>query len=469
EARAVRAAASGHDARARRHAATGLDELTGWRSSFGSLDMQASLAMHGNGLMLAGLGSAVRSGRPDVLFEWSERARHLSLQVVPLRPPPDAAAAADLAELRMLRADLVGSDWASDARVIEVGDRLRHRQWTTTPARGVEATVSLEDAMAALEPGTALLAYVFSPAGLGCIVVTECSARFVALPQWESARAALPALRADLDMSAQLRTDLNGPMIAVVRRSLDARAAALSAQLLAPVLAAAGDATARLVITVPGVLSGMPWGVLPDIGGRAFTLAPSASHWVHGRRTGRAATASVGFAAGPRVARAEEEITAAATAWTGAAPRLLRDDGATVAAVAAVAGEIDVLHVAAHGRHSVDNPMFSGLELADGTLFGYDIDQIPRVPDVVVLSACEVGRSAVRWGEEAVGMARAWLHAGVRCVVAAPVVVADDDACELLASLHEGLAVGVEPAIALAEAAGRTGIRSAFECHGDGF
>ena len=50
-----------------------------------------------------------------------------------------------------------------------------------------------------------------------------------------------------------------------------------------------------------------------------------------------------------------------------------------------------MLHIAAHGRHASDNPMFSGLELADGALFGYDIDRMPRVPSTVVLSACEVG------------------------------------------------------------------------------
>ena len=121
-----------------------------------------------------------------------------------------------------------------------------------------------------------------------------------------------------------------------------------------------------------------------------------------------------------------------------------------------------MLHVAAHGRHAVDNPLFSGLELADGVLFGYDIDRMPRVPQIVVLSACEVGRSAVRWGEEAVGMTRAWLHAGTRCVIAAPVVVADDDACELLGALHTGLAGGLAPAAALAAAGERTGILAPF-------
>ena len=58
----------------------------------------------------------------------------------------------------------------------------------------------------------------------------------------------------------------------------------------------------------------------------------------------------------------------------------------------------------AHGRHSADNPLFSGLELADGPWFGYDIDQLDAIPPTVILSSCELGRSSVRWGEETIGM-----------------------------------------------------------------
>jgi len=147
----------------------------------------------------------------------------------------------------------------------------------------------------------------------------------------------------------------------------------------------------------------------------------------------------------------------------------VRGASATVDAVADLAAASSVLHIAAHGRHASDNPLFSGLELADGALFGYDIDRIPRLPDTVVLSACEVGRSSVRWGEEALGMTRTWLHAGTRCVIAAPVVVADDVACELLGGVHAGLAAGESPAEALAAASARTGLVTPFECHGSGF
>ena len=52
------------------------------------------------------------------------------------------------------------------------------------------------------------------------------------------------------------------------------------------------------------------------------------------------------------------------------------------------------------------------------TLAHTDIDLIASVPTTVVLSACEVGRSSVRWGEEAIGMTRIWLHAGTAALAA---------------------------------------------------
>jgi hypothetical protein len=263
-------------------------------------------------------------------------------------------------------------------------------------------------------------------------------------------------------MAASVRS---GPMADVVRRSLDARLADISRGLLDAPVALAGRR--RLLITAPGVLSGIPWAMLPAMAGHPFTLAASASRWLTLRRPDGFTRRTAGFAVGPRVVRGQEEVETAASSWRD--PDVLGADDATVDRVTALASSVDVLHVAAHGRHAVDNPLFSGLELADGTLFGYDIDLMPEVPETVVLSACEVGRSSVRWGEEAIGMTRIWLHAGTRSVVAAPVVVADDAACELLGAMHRGLAGGAAPAEALADAAESTGIVAPFQVHGVGF
>jgi len=460
EVRAARAAAAGDDAAARRIAATGLDELAAWQASFGSLDLATALVMHGAGLLYAGLGAAVRSRRPAVVFEWSERARHLSQQTVPLRPPPDPALAADLAELRMLRSEAGSGDWLAQPRAAELSERVRRREWSSIGHAGARERATLEELQAALDDGTAFVAFVYQRDGLVAVAVTADDARVLDIPRWPQARDAMAGLRADLDVAAIVR---GGPMGQVVRGALDERLALLSETLLAPVLPVVGDR--RLALAAAAILNGVPWSMLPAMRGRVFTVTDSATQWLRTRE--EAPFRGAGFAVGPRVSRGSEEATRAAASWPSA--RLLDPERATVGDVTDLSTQVSVLHIAAHGRHADGNPMFSGLELADGALFGYDIDRMTRVPETVVLSACEVGRSSVRWGWEAIGMTRVWLHAGTHAVIATPVVVADDDACELLGAVHAELAAGLAPAHALARATERTGVLSPFQTHGSGF
>ncbi|MFH8249084.1 CHAT domain-containing protein [Microbacterium sp. B2969] len=460
EVRAARSAAQHRESDARRHAASGLDALAEWQRSFGSLDLATSLVMHGRRLIFAGLGSAARSGRADVMFDWSERARQLSQQTIPVRPPRDGALAADLAELRMLSSESGAGDWLSMPRAAELSERVRRRHWSSTGAAGTRPRISLDELRSALGPETAVVSYVFDGVDLTALAVTDDDSHVVEIGAWKRLSALYTGLRADLDVSASVTS---GPLVRVVRESLEERLRALSAALIDPVLPAIGPR--RAVITVPGILGGIPWGMLPAMRRRPFTIATSASQWAADR--GGASTAGVGFAAGPRVSRGIEEIARAATAWDSAT--ILSPATATVDQTERLASRVGLLHIAAHGRHSAENPLFSGLELADGALFGYDIDLIPQVPHTVVLSACELGRSSVRWGEEAIGMTRAWLHAGTRCVVASPVIVSDDVACDVLGAMHERLAAGESPSAALAQAGEQTGIAAPFQAHGTGF
>jgi CHAT domain-containing protein len=255
--------------------------------------------------------------------------------------------------------------------------------------------------------------------------------------------ALIGGLLPDLDMAA---AELAG-FADAIRAELNGRLRRLDDLLLDPLRDLLGDR--ELVLTPSGVLAGVPWTILPSNRGRAVTVAQSATSWLL-RTASPLRSSSAGFVAGPRVAQADAETSAAAAAWPGAA--MLQGGDATASAVSALAGSVDVLHVSAHGRHSSENPLFSGFELADGPWFGYDIDQLSAVPDVVLLSACEVGRSTLRGGEELIGMTAAWLHAGARCVIASAAAINDAVAHDVLVRVHQELASGVHPSVALAHA-----------------
>lgn len=439
DARAELAAAAGRRAEALRHLRAGLDDLHGWQSSFGSLDLQTGVVGHGTRLGVRGLALAVETGKPEVLFEWSERARMLASRVQPVRPPEDEQIAADLAELREMAAE----ERRDPAREAELRQRVRERAWQRQGSGEVADPVTLPELTAALDAGTALVAYVVTATAAVALVVTAGTSTWIDLGHRDELDALLDGLIPDLDMAA---TDLPDAMGAFVRAELGQRLEGLATVLVAPVLDAVGER--RVVLTPSGVLAGVPWTLLPGFVGRPLTVAQSATAWL-GRRTSPLRTARAGFAAGPRVARAEDEVRAAAKEWAEAT--VLAGEDATADAVSALAGTVDVLHVAAHGRHSAENAMFAGVQLVDGPWFGYDIDRLRQVPDVVLLSACEVGRSTVRSGEELIGMTTAWLHAGARCVIASPAAINDRAAYDVLVALHQRLAAGLDPAAALAE------------------
>src|SRR5690606_22014988 len=275
EVRARHALASARRGVARRLAAEGHDLFPDWQSAFGALDLQASLTMHGTGLLTAGLIAAGESNDPSVLFDWGERARYLGLQVVPVRPPHDPAAAADLAELRMLRADLAGEDWVSHPRVRAVRDRVRERQWSSTAGSGGRQHATLAQLQSGLGPEVAALTWVYTGQALRAVVATAADAVVVRLP-WDRVRPLLDGMRADLDASAATR---GTAIAAVVDRALADRLKRLDAELLQPLLAHAPNAR-RLVLSVPGVLTGIPWALLPGLSGVPFTLAASATRWL---------------------------------------------------------------------------------------------------------------------------------------------------------------------------------------------
>ncbi len=451
-ARSVRAElslAGGRHADAGRHLRAGLAELFAWQASFGSLDLQTGVASHGRALAVRGLRLAVDDGRPQVVFDWTERARAFASRVLPVRPPEDAEAAAVLGELRQLRLEAgLRPDALTRRRMTELERRIRDRALYSVGPRMSTEPLTLTDLQAMLAPGGGTLVSHFVIDGrLHALTADGERATVHELGELADVMGHLDRVARDLDAAA---TSLPVPIRAAVTASLRAGIGELEQLLWRPLVEVGAPGTDGPLLLVPSAaLASVPWTLLPALSGRPVGVARTATSWAH-NRSPHDPVEHVALVAGPDVPRAVEEVSRAAEAWADA--RQAGPEDATAAAVTRLASQVDLLHVAAHGTHSADNPLFSALALADGPWFGYDIAAVSPVPAHVVLSACELGRSSVRSGEETLGMTAAWQHAGARTVVASAVRVNDDSACEVLAAHHAAMAAGATPAAALARA-----------------
>ena len=129
----------------------------------------------------------------------------------------------------------------------------------------------------------------------------------------------------------------------------------------------------------------------------------------------------------------------------------------------------DVVYIASHGIHELESPLCASWRLVDGPLFSHELYSTTRMASCVVLSACEVGLSTWRPGNEALGLTNVLLQLGARSVLAGVARVADDVAAEVMEQIHRLMAGGVDSASALAQAqvaAGRENAAPPFVCFG---
>ena len=464
--RAELAQAAGQPGRAGRELAAGMAALHRYRARFGCLDLQTGASAHGRDLARAGLAAAVAGGSAVAVHRWSERARAQALRLPQVRPPDDPASASALEELRQTRqalreAELSGRPVAGlRGRAEALQRRIRESAWSVRgdPAGAGAAVPTLAAVRAGLS-GAVLVAYVNAGETLHALVVDDATATLHPLGPMAAAEEAVLRLRADLDTTAGRA--MPARMATAVAAATRHDAQALQAAALDPLLPRLGD---RDLIVVPtGLLMTAPWGMLPACAGRPVTVAPSATAWLAARsRTGPPAGTTTLLVAGPGIRRGAEEIRS--IAGLSRNPTVLTGASATPAATLAALDGVHLAHLAAHGRHEPENPLFSALDLAGGPLLGYDLPRLNRPPGVVVLASCELGLTEVRPGDETFGMASALLAAGTATVVASVGRVADEAATDAMVRFHRGLAAGSSPAVALAGVAAGTG----FVCLGAG-
>jgi CHAT domain-containing protein/Tfp pilus assembly protein PilF len=110
------------------------------------------------------------------------------------------------------------------------------------------------------------------------------------------------------------------------------------------------------------------------------------------------------------------------------------------------------IHFAVHGFFDPRHPMLSGLVMAEGELRAREIYDLRLDAELVVLSACETGLGEEVWGEELIGLSRAFFYAGVPTVTVSLWRVEDDSTARLMVAFYRRLIAGAGPVQALAEA-----------------
>jgi CHAT domain-containing protein len=98
-----------------------------------------------------------------------------------------------------------------------------------------------------------------------------------------------------------------------------------------------------------------------------------------------------------------------------------------------------ILHIAAHGEHRLDQPDLSYLHLADGQLYTDDLLQQDLSYELVTLSGCETGRANVTASDELIGLGRGVLYAGAGALIVSQWRVADDSTLKFMKRLYESL------------------------------
>ncbi|MTD16799.1 CHAT domain-containing protein [Nakamurella sp. YIM 132087] len=451
------------------HIRRGLDELARFQARFGSQDLQSASAVHGADLAALGLRTAVRSGSPATIFQWLERARGVSTRLPQVRPPADPVLAEELGALRVSyeqarQAVLSGRrSPALETRVRELRRAVRARAWEARGNGAVTRPPSLTDVqrrLAADPDAPTVVAYIRGGGVVHALVIGPEGASFAVLGAFADLQERVRRLDADLDLLASGRVP--AAVRAVAGRSLEQGLSALSATLVAPI--AGWLRPGPLLISGLGVLATVPWSMLPGLHGRPITVNSSvtASMTELGRPAQVAGVLSV---AGPGVPLGGLEVEQVAAVHPGSA--VLVDGDATGSAVLREVPDGGLLHIAAHGRHEAESPLFSSVLLADGPLYGYDIAPNPDLPRQVVLSSCEVGRNDVRIGEP-LGLAAALLRSGVSTVIAGVSRIGDEVAAEVMTEYHRRLAAGDRPAFALAGAVGTVDRPAPFSCFGAG-
>jgi tetratricopeptide (TPR) repeat protein len=426
----------------------GLEVLDEHRLTLGASELRAQATAHGTELAALAQRYAASVKRPRLLLAWTERWRATTLTAQSVRPATDPELSAGLAALRAVTGQL---DKARLQGTPTFGlQREQQRLEGVVRAGSLRVRGNADSSRAEFDVAK-LLDYLGDTALIeivdvdGVLHVLTCASgqvrRHIAGRADEAIHAAQFA-RFSLRRLSRSRS----------AEDLDAALAILNAA--GPRLqdAILGAATAHLddgpvIVVPPGKLHAIPWALLPGLGSRAFSVAPSASAWMRARDVSPPQRQHVSLVRGPGLASEGAEVPRVAELYDDVT--VLTGEEASAGLVLSAIDGAWLAHIAAHGSFRTDNPMFSSLRMHDGPLTVYDFEQLARAPYRLVLPSCDSGVLAPVGADELLGLVSSLLPLGTATIIAAVVPLNDDAAVPLMIDLHQHIRDGMSLAESL--------------------
>ncbi len=377
---------------------------------------------------------------------WTERFRGASLRIAPVVMSPDTELAADLAELRGIvrEMDTMSLEGEDTSELAAEANRLERRIGDLSVAReqqsdAVSRSVGVDQVIEALGSRSMLYIYNVADHTFGELVGPTGTER-VEFGDVARIRFVAHHLLSGFRRNFMMRSrNLNHPS------HVPDMITEMAGSLMAPLR---GRGPGAVIVPSPDLIS-LPWNAMAAAvdPGLTVAVAPSAGQWIRAdgltRRHER-----VSVVAGPRLEFAAAEAERVAGLYE--APEILDVEAATVEAVIETMAHCDRLHAVAHTKLRDDNPMFSALELGNGFLNLYDLEELKSVPDTVVLSACDSAHDNVVGGNEMYGLTSLLLSRGARSIIATVAPIPDSpDSVEAVGRIHEGLSAGASAATAV--------------------
>jgi CHAT domain-containing protein len=296
-----------------------------------------------------------------------------------------------------------------ERRIRAITEQLYLHSGNEYQAKYVESA-PLTDIQDTLQEGTLLIEFYNDGSRLWAFLLDGQTIHMRSLPTtMEVLNQLLAQLRANLSaaLTVDPRTEGARRLVQLAHRILNR----LYSLLIEPLTLSQFPAE-KLVIVPYGVLHYLPFNILYNgstylIEDYEVTILPAA-----------------GLATRPALQR-DPGALILANSWEGRLPHTLVEAqmvqrlfsgtlyaGESANRAALQAAPTQILHIATHGEHRLDQPDLSYLQLADGQLYADDTLQQDMSYELVTLSACETGRANVAASDELIGLGRGFLYAG---------------------------------------------------------